>query len=233
MIVETWRDACSDAIRAPRRGEIHLVRASLACRADGRVEELRALLSPDERARARRLRRLEDDARYAASRGILRELLAALTGLDPRAIAYARSPLGKPRLRGAEAIRFSMSASGSEALYAFAIDREVGVDVERIDARLADPDAPVLPRVERERIAALDPALRPRAFFEVWTRTEAILKAAGTGLGEGDAARDGAGMTVIDCGFSPAYAAALAAPGSGFSVSAWVLREDARSSRAA
>lgn len=179
------------------------------------------------------MRRSEDDARFAASRGILRELLAALTGLDPRAIAYERSPFGKPRVSGDAAIRFSMSASGSEALYAFAVDREVGVDVERIDGRLVDVDAPVLSLVERARIAALDPVLRSSAFFEAWTRMEAVLKAAGTGLGGGDAARDGAGMAVIDCRFSPAYAAALAAPGSDFGVSAWVVRKGARSSRAA
>ena len=99
--------------------------AAVAERGDGRT-----LLSDDERERAARFARPEDGERWAAARGILRALLGAYVDADPHALRLEQGPHGKPRLAGEDRLRFNLSHSGDVVLYAFALDREVGVDVE-------------------------------------------------------------------------------------------------------
>ena len=103
----------------------HADLAAAVARGDGR-----AALSDDERERAARFARPEDGERWAAGRGILRALLAAYTGADSRELRFEAGPHGKPRLAGEERLRFNLSHSGDVALYAIALEREVGVDVE-------------------------------------------------------------------------------------------------------
>jgi phosphopantetheinyl transferase len=62
---------------------------------------------------------------------------------------------------------------------------EVGVDVERVEG--AGPAPAVGARAcsgrERAELAAIDPALRPRALLRCWTQKEAVAKLLGCGLG--------------------------------------------------
>ena len=161
-----------------------------------------APLSEDERERAARFLRAEDGARWASARGVLRELLAAYTDADPRALRFAEGPHGKPRLAEpasragkpalagddapSRALRFNVSHSGDTALVALARGREVGVDVE-LPRRAVDHVAVArraLPAADADEIAATaDPAARERAFLRAWTRWEAVLKCRGTGIG--------------------------------------------------
>jgi 4'-phosphopantetheinyl transferase len=150
-------------------------------------------LSADERARAARFARAQDGRRWAAARGVLRALLAVYAGAEPAALRFALGPHGKPALAcagdGGPDVRFNLSHSGEVALIAFALGRELGVDVELPRRPLGDVAAlaaRVLGAQEAERLRALEARERERAFLRAWTRHEALVKCRGVGIG-GDA----------------------------------------------
>ncbi len=171
--------------RAPARpslgaGEVHVFRLHLAPRSG------RAVLSPDERARADRFVFERDRVQFTETRAALRRLLARLLGREPAAIGFTEGPYGKPRLEGPEGerLRFNVSHTGELALLAVALDRDVGVDVER---HRAEPNVDELAAVvceapERAALLALRGSARRAAFYDLWAGKEAVLKALGSGL---------------------------------------------------
>ena len=125
--------------------------------------------------------------RFVAGRAFLRLLLGQCLGEDPRRLLFRYGPNGKPALEGPpRGLAFNLAHS--EALAVCAVARgcdALGVDVERVRpigdaeelARLAFPPNEVA------RLALHPDPERLRAFFEAWTRNEALLKAQGRGLG--------------------------------------------------
>jgi len=99
-------------------------------------EELNAFLSPDENIRAERFHFERDRRRYKACRIYLRLLLAAYSGQDAAAIEFRYGPQGKPDINrdslpaALAGLQFNLSHSGDAALFAFSLDRSIGVDVE-------------------------------------------------------------------------------------------------------
>jgi 4'-phosphopantetheinyl transferase len=159
----------------------------VACRLDAAPDEidaLRAWLSPDERARADRFHVERARDRFVVARGRARQLLGALSGRPPAAVRFVVAPGGKPGLEEGGGLRFSLAHSADLLLCAFTLDREVGVDVERVRDDL-DHDA-IARRFfgapEVRSLAALPPATARDAFFACWTRKEAVVKATGEGL---------------------------------------------------
>jgi len=155
--------------------------------ARSRDPALDSTLSPEELLRGERFRRPRDRARFVASRGVLRRLLAGYLALPAHALRFTSGPHGKPALSeksNALDLRFNASRRGEVALYAFALGREVGVDVERVDTGFATRE--VAERFfsvsEVETLRRLSDEEQIEAFFNCWTRKEAYLKAVGTGL---------------------------------------------------
>jgi 4'-phosphopantetheinyl transferase len=151
---------------------------------EGEWEEL---LSPDELQRARRFRSRTDGRRFATARVTLRRLLAGYLRDDPRKLSFRYSDHGKPSLAGAHEssrVRFNISHSGDGAMFAFVLDRSVGVDIEWIHTDL-EVDA-IAQRFfspyERLAVAALPASEKYMGFFNCWTRKEAFVKAVGQGL---------------------------------------------------
>lgn len=164
---------------------IHLWRFAL----DGTSElgRLRELLSPDERARAQGFAFDTHRARFIAGRGWLRLILGAYSGVGAERLELAGGPGGKPCLGGrlgATRLRFNFSGSEDLGIVAVGHGREVGVDVERIKPieRLDDLVAHSLSRSERAVYEALPANRKLMAFYTVWTRKEAYMKATGRGL---------------------------------------------------
>lgn len=166
-----------------KTGEIQLCYADLRGLAH-RLEAFRALLSPDETARAARFATEELRTRCALRRGLLRHRLGQAMGRDPATLAFAYGPMGKPFLPGGPA--FNLADCKDHVLIAIAPHEavELGVDVERL-RRLPDA-AGIAERFfapeERDAFAALPDALRDEAFLNGWTRKEAFIKATGQGL---------------------------------------------------
>lgn len=121
---------------------------------------------------------------------------------------------GKPMLAApGSSLRFNLSHSADRALVAVAWEREVGVDIERIEPR---GDLLALARrafepAEAEAIADLPEAARPAAFHAAWTRREAVAKCLGTGLTA--PLPQGAEVRAAPLDVGPGYAAAVAVSG--------------------
>ncbi|AWN38236.1 4'-phosphopantetheinyl transferase family protein [Methylobacterium radiodurans] len=145
-----------------------------------------AVLSEDERVRAGRFLRSEDRDRYRASHAALRLILGRALGMDPRALTFSAGPAGKPELAGPErgVLAFNLSHSGRRALVGLSTRGYIGVDVEVIRPL---PDALRIARGhfasdEADALARLPEEFREAAFFSLWTRKEAVVKALGAGL---------------------------------------------------
>jgi 4'-phosphopantetheinyl transferase len=113
----------------------------------------------------------------------LREVLAAVLGMAAGEVELVTGRNGKPEL-ATGTLRFNLSHSGDLALVAVTRDREVGVDVERVDLRrdVARLARRALDPAAAEAVLALPAAERSRAFHRAWARREAVAKCAGTGL---------------------------------------------------
>ena len=150
---------------------------------DDRRSEFRSWLSPSETRSAEALGSAQLRERYIADHGWRRRLLGERMGRAPGKVAYVISPEGKPR-PDAGGPHLSASRSGGRGLYAICEEVEVGVDLERIGEvgeveaivrRIASP-------AERSAFETAAPTRRAAAGYACWTRKEAYVKAAGTGL---------------------------------------------------
>lgn len=143
-------------------------------------------LSPDEHERAARFRFERDRQRFKAARAALRIILGRYLKMPPVSLVFAQTEYGKPFLVNPEAdgLLFNLSHSGEIAIIAVARDREVGVDVEfiRPDFATSEVAEHFFSVAEIYTLSGLEPHLRPRAFFDCWTRKEAYVKARGEGL---------------------------------------------------
>src|SRR5271169_1345034 len=79
--------------------------------------------------------------RFIAGRALLRDLLAGYVGQPPEAMRFSYNGWGKPALAAGFAatdLRFNLSHSQDLAMYAFVLERDVGVDLEMIRAEVAN-----------------------------------------------------------------------------------------------
>ena len=179
------------AARFPERPgpSLHLWRIDLTN--PPRVGRASTLLSADEHERAGRLRSAAGRARFERSRMALRAILAGYLDTPPEELVFDYGESGKPSLPPARAstpgeptLWFNLSHSEDLALCAVGESGEVGVDIESVRAlsdfkRLAQRH--FSPAELRHWSASTgDDALLE--FFRIWTRKEAMLKAAGFGL---------------------------------------------------
>jgi len=223
---DDWIPAPASPPLAP--GEVHLWVAHLPlpthemARCDG-------LLAPDERERAELARLPEERARFVAARGLLRTLLAGYTGAAPESLRFTYGQRGKPALAGAGEVRFNVSHAGDATLLAFAVGREVGIDVERVRE---------VPRADRiaSRVFAADaveawralPAEERRdAFMREWTRLEALAKLSGEGVWRTVMSREHERVPACSFELRPlaGYLAALAVEGEGVRLRTWRYQE--------
>lgn len=153
-----------------------------------RVQET-SVLSRAEIDRAERFIFEKDRLAYVHSHVALRCILGGYLNTDPSSLRFSETARGKPYLAGAHAssgLYFSLSHTHGLALCALAFGREVGVDAEAMD-RAIDVQA-VARRTyspdEQNALLGLTGAEQRAAFFRIWTRKEAFVKACGGGLDE-------------------------------------------------
>jgi 4'-phosphopantetheinyl transferase len=126
----------------------------------------------------------DEAAVWRVSRGMPHPIEAVAARYLGAPVHVTRPPTGKPELVGSD-LAVSLAHSGEVVLVAIAQTREVGVDVEvlRPEAARWSLVDHALTEHERQRLDVLAAPTRAECFLRVWTRKEAILKAAGTGLG--------------------------------------------------
>ncbi|WP_448573555.1 4'-phosphopantetheinyl transferase family protein [Trichothermofontia sp.] len=147
------------------------------------LDRLWPLLDAQEQQRAQRFVRESDRQRFIVSHGTLRQLLAQFLAIAPDQVKMQTNPFGKPYIAGA-AIAFNLSHSGQWAAIAVTAGTPVGIDVEksRPITNLLSLGRRVFSPTEQAAFMALPGPEQLSAFFQLWTRKEALLKAIGRGL---------------------------------------------------
>lgn len=184
---------------------------------------LAAILDQAESARATRFRSQTHQNRFIAARGALRSILAKYLDCAPDELQFEYGAKGKPALtdRFAEAgLFFNLAHSEDLALVAVTRLGPIGVDVERVRP-MADADQLVSrffsPR-ENTRFQQLSSNEKNIAFFNLWTRKEAWLKATGEGIAHS--------LNRVEVTFLPGEPARLLSlPECSDSAEKWALRE--------
>ncbi|MDQ6708758.1 MAG: 4'-phosphopantetheinyl transferase superfamily protein [Acidobacteriota bacterium] len=164
--------------------DVHIWPVRTPISTQGPELEFFPFLSPDERERAARFRFEHLQRAFTVTRGALRVLLGHYLDTSPGSLHFEYGPNGKPQLAWPVRVKFNVSHSGELAVFAFALDCELGVDIEHIRPM---PDmrgiaAQYFCEEEAAELMTLPADLRERAFFLCWTRKEAYIKALGDGL---------------------------------------------------
>jgi 4'-phosphopantetheinyl transferase len=169
----------------PARGQVHVWRCRLDAAGTGDDRWLQ-VLSDDEIARAGRIRVPDKQRQFRVARTFLRLALGWTMGVEPASLRFAYGAQGKPYLPGAGP-GFNLAHSGGMAVLAMTSGAAVGVDIEQIRPR------PGFLRLARrffsdrevQALESLAAARRLEAFYSVWTRKEAVVKALGSGISAG------------------------------------------------
>jgi 4'-phosphopantetheinyl transferase len=146
---------------------------------------LNEILTAEERTRAERFLVSRDASRFRVCRAMLRLGLAWYLETTPQMIALTINAYGKPYLSEHSALNFNVSHSGGLGAIAFTTVGEVGIDVEAIErnAEALDIATSNFTGNEAAMVAAAATLQEQiRIFLRLWTRKEAVLKAAGCGL---------------------------------------------------
>ncbi len=167
--------------------DVWLTRIDLS---DEEIKKYVETLSEDEKVRAAKFSVPYKYDEYVVSRGLLRKALSHVLKQDPLDFQFEYTESNKPYLSQKNingSIAFNLSHSHGRALIAISVDRNMGIDIEKIR-----------PEVEYEKLAGrffseaeyaalmlLPSAERIKAFFATWTRKEAFVKAVGKGIAFG------------------------------------------------
>ena len=216
--VQEWR--ALDAAPTIHAGEVHIWRAELR-----NNPELEKSVSLEERARADGFYFERDRERFLAARGLLRTILAGYLGTSASALRFLTSAAGKPHLQepADESLRFNLSHSADLMLLAVTRVGEVGVDLELMREgvpfeTLAEHHfAPA----EASHLRLLPSAERAARFYEIWTATEAQLKASGVGLSNGTKVIEPDRWSLHKLTPASGYAGALAVEGEDIQLKCW------------
>lgn len=125
--------------------------------------------------------------RYATRHALLRLIIGRYHGIRFYEEEFCLGEHGKPYLsntNGRDNIYFNISNSESMGIYAFSRNSEIGVDIEYI--RNISEMEQIAERFfsvkEDEFFRSLPRSQKREAFFNCWTRKEALIKALGDGL---------------------------------------------------
>lgn len=145
--------------------------------------ECYGLVNSVEQAKANRYLQTADRQRYIIQHGLLRLLLGWYLTKPVFADVFAYGAHGKPYLadNDVQPCFFNLSNSAGEFIIALG-DKELGVDLEHLKPEFAYRDivGQYFGTAEQQYIATVPNP--PEAFFLLWTRKEALLKATGKGI---------------------------------------------------
>jgi 4'-phosphopantetheinyl transferase len=160
------------------------VRAWSAGGKDARWPAAAEVLSEAERGLAVRLRSPSARVEFRHGRMALRTVLGEVMGVSPAEVPLVPAAAGGVRVAGGTGLEVSLSHTGDMFVVAVGERVRVGVDVE--SAARGDLAEHVARRcfseAEQAEVRGLTGDRRARRFAEIWTRREALVKAAGRGL---------------------------------------------------
>ena len=184
---DTWQTAPDDLEISPHHVDIWLISTELG---EEQVQVYRQFLTQAELARAQKFKPVSKYREYIVTRGLLRQALSRVSGLDMAGIDFDYGEHGKPCLgtgEPGETIAFNVSHSHGLALVALTLEGRLGVDLEKIRTEVewrslaqkyfSGAEARALDRYPQDSCM--------KAFFTCWTRKESFVKALGAGIAYG------------------------------------------------
>lgn len=182
---QNWSQIAGPDFDVPGETEIQVYLASLD-QFRTLFEDFYRVLDEGEKARADAFVFERDRIRYVLSHGILRTVLARALGCAPPAIQYHAGAYGKPAVvfPAPHGLEFNLSHSGERALIAVTRGASLGADIEQhrdVDSLLALARAQFAAE-EYAALVRLSGEQQTAAFFDIWARKEAFIKAIGLGL---------------------------------------------------
>ncbi len=171
-----------------RDHEVHVWHTSPeAVLAERPADQLLALLSDDEREHCRRALHERVRRERIVSKAMVRLCHSWYVDLSPQSWRFTTNAHGRPELvrpGGVPPLRFNVAHSHGVVVCAFALRRDVGVDVEDVSRRKLDVEVltKYLSPSERAHIATLPRDRQRLVFLRYWTLKEAYAKARGLGL---------------------------------------------------
>ena len=182
-----------------------------------------SVLSVEERERASRFRFDLHRNRFITGRGWIRLLLGSYLKMAPEQINFCYGDHGKPAVAKEcdhKGLHFNLAHSDAIALAGVTPMGPLGLDVERV--RVLKDVGELVQRFfsarENSIFQELSPEQKNVAFFNLWTRKEAWLKATGQGISQN--------LNRVEVSFLPGESARLLALPEAFrSGNTWSLHE--------
>jgi 4'-phosphopantetheinyl transferase len=120
-------------------------------------------------------------------RGLLRTILGNYLDVDPSQIEFVYGQYGKPAIKAdlhKHALEFNLAHSQDMAVYAFSLDRRIGIDIEYVKSMptMDEFAEQYFSFQENIYLNSLSGKQKEETFFKIWTCKEAFLKANGSGL---------------------------------------------------
>jgi 4'-phosphopantetheinyl transferase len=148
--------------------------------------QIMQILSEDEHKRADRFVTPANKHRYRTARSYLRQILGLYLDKEPSSLIFEVNAAGKPSVASGslDQIKFNLAHSDQHGLVAITCGADVGIDIE-VERRLDDLPGvaqQVMSSSELRSFQSIPCHLASKAFFGLWTRKEALLKATGEGF---------------------------------------------------
>lgn len=154
-----------------------------------KLETFFKVLNKEEKEKAAKYHFSRDRISYICCRGTLRLILSRYINTPPENIIFEYNNYGKPYLinnQNTEEYKFNISHSGDLCIIAINIQKEIGVDIEKV--RKIDDLENIAKRyyTKNEYKKIIDSyENRISNFFLIWVQKEALIKASGKGLSYG------------------------------------------------
>jgi 4'-phosphopantetheinyl transferase len=154
------------------------------------IDSYVATLSQEEQDRAARFTFPDKYEEYVVSRGLLRKALAHVLKQPATEFQFEYTDSKKPYLPikyANKTVSFNISHSHGQALVAISLDRNIGIDIEKIrsDVEYEKLALRFFSEAEHHELMQISADERARSFFAIWTRKEAFVKAIGKGIAFG------------------------------------------------
>lgn len=155
----------------------HIISLDVDAHYDASERCYKHILSSDEISKANRFFQIHDRANFLVRKYYLRLLLSKMLSQSPENLRFDTRGNKKPIILDQE---YNTSHSGKYAVIAISA-KSVGIDIEKIDHSFYFDDVARRSFTNEEQ-RYLKENNTTHAFFHLWTRKEAILKASGEGL---------------------------------------------------
>lgn len=201
--------------------QIHIWSINLSITTDQANEKIKRL-SADERERAHRFHFEIHQLRFIAAHSALRQVLSQYLSIPAEQIVFTYGEQHKPFIANSN-IQFNLAHSHDLALLAITPNHSVGIDVEKMAEDKENVAKRFFHPTEVTALQEKSENERLTAFYRIWTRKEAMVKAVGKGLSiplssfavSPDAnvetiTLEGKTWTLQSLNINPQYAAALA-----------------------